>query len=180
MACHLRQTEKNRLNNQNVYGTSYKAELFGLNNESYVHAFFNVGKYPVYLQNIENDIAMHAERLNELLFQKLDEDYKDSYHELITDKDNVLIAFRENDKAIEDIEKYLGYFVLITSEEMAYSEAFNKYSGRDKSEKLFRSGKSFLGGDAYIVHTRQSLESKTLISFIALIIRNAIYNKLRD
>ena len=41
----------------------------------YVHVFFNAGKYPVYLQNIENDIAMHAERLNKLLFQKLDEDY---------------------------------------------------------------------------------------------------------
>ena len=107
---------KNRVNNQNIYGTSYKTELLGLNNESYVHVFFNAGKYPVYLQNIENDIAMHVERLNKLLFQRLDEDYKDPYHELITDKDNVLIAFRENDKAIEDIEKYLVYFVLITSE----------------------------------------------------------------
>ena len=61
---------------------------------------------------------------------------------------------------------------------MTYAEAFNKYSGRDQSEKLFKSGKSFLGGDAYRVHTKQSLESKTLITFIALIIRNAIYNKL--
>lgn len=174
----FKSNRKNRVNNQNIYGTSYKKKLFGLNDEVYVHVFFNAGKYPSILQNVENDIAMHAERLNKLLFQKLDEDYKDPYHELIIDKDNKLIAFRENEKVIEDIEKYLGYFVLITSEKMTYAEAFNKYSGRDQSEKLFKSGKSFLGGDAYRVHTKQSLESKTLITFIALIIRNAIYNKL--
>ena len=174
----FKSNRKNRVNNQNIYGTSYKKKLFGLNDEVYVHVFFNAGKYPSILQNVENDIAIHADRLNKLRFEKIDEDYKDPYHELITDKDNVLIAFRENEKAIEDIEKYLGYFVLITSEEMTYAEAFNKYSGRDQSEKLFKSGKSFLGGDAYRVHTKQSLESKTLITFIALIIRNAIYNKL--
>lgn len=174
----FKSNRKNRVNNQNIYGTSYKKKLFGLNDEVYVHVFFNAGKYPSILQNVENDIAIHADRLNKLRFEKIDEDYKDPYHELITDKDNVLIAFRENEKAIEDIEKYLGYFVLITSEKMTYAEAFNKYSGRDQSEKLFKSGKSFLGGDAYRVHTKQSLESKTLITFIALIIRNAIYNKL--
>ena len=174
----FKSNRKNRVNNQNIYGTSYKKKLFGLNDEVYVHVFFNAGKYPVYLQNIENDIAIHAERLNKLKFEIVDPDFKDPYHELIIDKDNKLIAFRENEKVIEDIEKYLGYFVLITSEKMTYAEAFNKYSGRDQSEKLFKSGKSFLGGDAYRVHTKQSLESKTLITFIALIIRNAIYNKL--
>lgn len=174
----FKSNRKNRVNNQNIYGTSYKKKLFGLNDEVYVHVFFNAGKYPSILQNVENDIAIHAERLNKLKFEIVDPDFKDTYHELIIDKDNKLIAFRENDKAIEDIEKYLGYFVLITSEKMTYAEAFNKYSGRDQSEKLFKSGKSFLGGDAYRVHTKQSLESKTLITFIALIIRNAIYNKL--
>ena len=174
----FKSNRKNRVNNQNIYGTSYKKKLFGLNDEVYVHVFFNAGKYPSILQNVENDIAIHAERLNKLKFEIVDPDFKDPYHELIIDKDNKLIAFRENEKVIEDIEKYLGYFVLITSEKMTYTEAFNKYSGRDQSEKLFKSGKSFLGGDAYRVHTKQSLESKTLITFIALIIRNAIYNKL--
>ena len=174
----FKSNRKNRVNNQNIYGTSYKKKLFGLNDEVYVHVFFNAGKYPSILQNVENDIAIHAERLNKLKFEIVDPDFKDPYHELIIDKDNKLIAFRENEKVIEDIEKYLGYFVLITSEKMTYAEAFNKYSGRDQSEKLFKSGKSFLGGDSYRVHTKQSLESKTLITFIALIIRNAIYNKL--
>ena len=174
----FKSNRKNRVDNQNIYGTSYKKKLFGLNDEVYVHVFFNAGKYPSILQNVENDIAIHAERLNKLKFEIVDPDFKDQYHELIIDKDNKLIAFRENEKVIEDIEKYLGYFVLITSEKMTYAEAFNKYSGRDQSEKLFKSGKSFLGGDAYRVHTKQSLESKTLITFIALIIRNAIYNKL--
>ena len=174
----FKSNRKNRVNNQNIYGTSYKKKLFGLNDEVYVHVFFNAGKYPSILQNVENDIAIHAERLNKLKFEIIDPDFKDPYQELIIDKDNKLIAFRENEKVIDDIEKYLGYFVLITSEKMTYAEAFNKYSGRDQSEKLFKSGKSFLGGDAYRVHTKQSLESKTLITFIALIIRNAIYNKL--
>ena len=80
----FKSNRKNRVNNQNIYGTSYKKKLFGLNDEVYVHVFFNAGKYPSILQNVENDIAIHAERLNKLKFEIIDPDFKD---QVVTTKD---------------------------------------------------------------------------------------------
>ncbi|SFR86357.1 hypothetical protein SAMN02910262_02260 [[Clostridium] aminophilum] len=38
-----------------------------------------------------------------------------------------------------------GYFCIITSEKMTASQALVQYKGRDISEKLFRSDKTFIG-----------------------------------
>ena len=62
---------------------------------------------------------------------------------------------------------------------MTASEALDKYRHRDSIEKLFRTDKSFLGMDALRVYTDESLESKTMLSFIAIIVRNDMFNRLK-
>ena len=47
------------------------------------------------------------------------------------------------------------------------------------SEKLFKADKSFLGNRSLRVYTGQALEGKMLIAFVALIIRNRMYTKLK-
>ena len=51
---------------------------------------------------------------------------------------------------------------------------------RDASEKLFLSDKTFLGNHALRSSTEESAASKIFIEFVALIIRNRMYNHLRD
>ena len=63
---------------------------------------------------------------------------------------------------------------------MKASEAYIIYKSRDTSEKLFRTDKSYLGNKSLRVHSDESLESKMFMSFVALIIRNKIYNYLID
>lgn len=46
-------------------------------------------------------------------------------------------------------------------------------------EKTFRMEKSYLGFDAFRVHDTEKLEIKVFISFVALIIRNKIYQVLK-
>ena len=46
-------------------------------------------------------------------------------------------------------------------------------------EKTFRMEKSYLGFDVFRVHDTEKLESKVFISFVALIIRNEIYQALK-
>lgn len=46
--------------------------------------------------------------------------------------------------------------------------------------KLFKADKSFLGNRSLRVYTGESLEGKMLIAFVALIIRNRMYTKLKD
>ena len=54
------------------------------------------------------------------------------------------------------------------------------YKGRDASEKLFLSDKTFLGNHALRSGTEESAAAKIFIEFVALIIRNRMYNYLKD
>ena len=63
---------------------------------------------------------------------------------------------------------------------MSAKEAFDLYKSRDASEKLFKADKSFLCNRSLRVYTGESPEGKMLIAFVALIIRNRMYTKLKD
>ena len=54
------------------------------------------------------------------------------------------------------------------------------YKGRDISEKLFSADKSFIGSKSMRVQTAAALSAKIFIEFIALIVRNRIYNLLKE
>ena len=54
------------------------------------------------------------------------------------------------------------------------------YKSRDASEKLFRGDKSYLGNRSARTYTGESTETKILIEFVALIIRNRIYTRLKE
>lgn len=72
-------------------------------------------------------------------------------------------VFFEGKIAVIEMElKLCGYFVIITS------------------EKLFLSDKTFLGNHALRSRTEESATSKIFIEFVALIIRNPMYNYLKD
>ena len=73
-----------------------------------------------------------------------------------------------------------GYFCIITSEKMTASQALIQYKGRDISEKLFQSDKTFIGSRSERVQSSQSMSSKIFIEFVALIVRNRIYNLLKE
>ena len=73
-----------------------------------------------------------------------------------------------------------GYFCIITSENMKAKEALELYKSRDASEKLFKADKSFLGNRSMRVYSGDALEGKMLIAFVALILRNRMYTKLKD
>ena len=76
--------------------------------------------------------------------------------------------------------KLCGYFVIITSDKMTAKQALEIYKGRDASEKLFLSDKTFLGNHCLRVDADESAASKIFIEFVALIIRNRMYNYLKD
>ncbi|MBE0450450.1 MAG: transposase, partial [Clostridia bacterium] len=52
-----------------------------------------------------------------------------------------------------------GYFCIITSTEMTASQALIHYKGRDISEKLFSTDKSFIGSKSNRVHSSESLSA---------------------
>ncbi len=94
--------------------------------------------------------------------------------------DRKFVFFEEKIAVIELELKLCGYFVIITSEKMTAKQALEIYKGRDASEKLFLSDKTFLGNHALRSSTEESAASKIFIEFVALIIRNRMYNYLKD
>lgn len=90
-------------------------------------------------------------------------------------------VFFEEKMAVIELELNLsGYFVIVTAEKMAAKEALELYKGRDSSEKLFLSDKTFLGNHCLRIDSDESASSKIFIEFIALIIRNRMYNYLKE
>jgi transposase len=90
------------------------------------------------------------------------------------------VFFEEKIAVIELELRLCGYFCIITSDKMTAKQALEIYKGRDASEKLFLSDKTFLVNHALRSSTEESAASKIFIEFVALIIRNRMYNHLRD
>jgi transposase len=63
---------------------------------------------------------------------------------------------------------------------MTAAEALIQYKGRDVSEKLFQADKTFIGSNSMRIHSDKALSAKIFIEFIALIVRNRIYNLLKE
>ena len=95
-------------------------------------------------------------------------------------KGKKLVGIHEKSDVIQNQLNHCGYFCIITSEKMTAEEALVCYKGRDVSEKLFRADKSFIGGHSMRVQSSEALSSKIFIEFVALIVRNRIYNLLKD
>lgn len=83
-------------------------------------------------------------------------------------------AERDTRKIDQDLAK-CGFYILVTSKEMAASEALEAYTKRDCVEKVFRALKSYLGMNKIGVHCDDSIRAKTLIWFVASILHSLIF-----
>ena len=63
---------------------------------------------------------------------------------------------------------------------MKAEEALNIYRNRDEIEKIYRILKSHLGLTSFKVQSNESLRGKAFIAFIASILRNELYQKLKE
>lgn len=149
--------------------------------ERHIHLYYSGSKY-----NSERESLMDSIRREQKILEKyigsavtmpkcFNKHFEAIYHE-----DGTLMGCMPLKDVIMEELKYCGYFCIITSEEMTAREALRLYKGRDASEKLFRADKTYLGNSTYRTHSREALDSKMFIEFIALIIRNKFYNYLQD
>jgi transposase len=153
--------------------------------DRYLHIYYSYSKAAAEREDLESKIDRIAAYLKkqegqEVVIDKTYEKYfsLEYYHE--GKEDQCFVCGIEKASVIEEELKMCGYFCIITSAEMTAKEALDLYKSRDASEKLFKADKSFLGNRSLRVYTGESLEGKMLIAFVALIIRNRMYAKLKD
>lgn len=99
---------------------------------------------------------------------------------LFYDNKGILTVVKEKDDVIKRELRLSGYFCIVTSDKMTAAEALDLYYSRDASEKLFRGDKSYLGNKSERTYYTESTEAKIFVEFVALIVRNRIYTKLKE
>ena len=165
-----------------VYGTTVTSRLYEDDRkERYFHIYYNPSRQAAERERFEQRI----EKLRQFLDKHIGKDDKfgktyQDYFRLHYDRKGIFLGADERTDVIERELMLCGYFCIITSEKMTASQALVQYKGRDISEKLFRSDKTFIGSRSERVQSSRSMSSKIFIEFIALIVRNRIYNLLKD
>ena len=169
-----------------VNGTTVERTVFPSDERNrYLHIYYSYSKAAAEREQLEQKIDKLAVYFKKLEGQPvvLDKSYEkyfslEYYHE--GQEDQCFVCAIEKSSVIEEELKMCGYFCIITSENMKEKEALELYKSRDASEKLFKADKTFLGNRSMRVYTGEALEGKMLIAFVALIIRNRMYTKLKD
>lgn len=165
-----------------AYGTTFQAKMYEEDEkERYFHIYYNPSRMAAEREKVE----IKVKRLGDFLEKNIGStatfgrEYT-KYFTLRYAKDKTLASVTEKADAIQRELELCGYYCIITSEKMTAAEALIQYKGRDISEKLFRSDKSFIGSRSMRVQSEEAMSAKLFIEFIALIVRNRIYCLLKD
>jgi transposase len=165
-----------------VYGKTVTARLYDDDSrDRYFHIYFSASRQAAEREQLEQILDKLKLFLDKHLGQEIT--LSKTYHKyfmLHYDKKGVLLSYTERKDVIEKELRLCGYFCMITSEKMTAAQALIHYKGRDISEKIFSTDKSFIGSKSMRVHSIESLSAKIFIEFIALVIRNRIYNLLKE
>lgn len=165
-----------------VYGVTTTAKLYEDDTEErYFHIYYNPSQQAAERERLEQRI----EKLRQFMDRHIGKDEKfgktyQEYFHLHYSRQGKFLGADERADVIERELQLCGYFCIITSEKMSAFQALIQYKGRDISEKLFQSDKTFIGSKSERVQSSQSMSSKIFIEFVALIIRNRIYNLLKE
>ena len=149
--------------------------------DRYFHLYFNPSKHAAERERLE----LTLDRFKIYMDKHIGDVVTSSkacqeYFTLKYDKAGHLVGYSERKDVIKRELDLCGYFCIVTSEEMTASQALIHYKGRDVSEKLFSADKSFIGSKSMRVQTTQALSAKIFVEFIALIVRNRMYNLLKE
>ena len=165
-----------------VYGKTIKSKLYEDDSKTrFFHIYFNPSRQAAEREQLEAKLDKFKLYMDKHLGEEvtLSKTYH-HYFKLTFDKKGRLLSYKEQYDVIQKELQLCGYFCIITSEDMNSSQALIHYKGRDISEKLFSADKSFIGSKSMRICTNEAMETKLFIEFIALIIRNRIYNLLKE
>lgn len=163
-----------------VYGTTVRKKLYG--EEVSIHIYYDdvraseekialMSRYDMWEKELDKKVEKKIAVEGEL------KKYKNVFR-LRYDQNGYLISYQRNSKAIKEELRKLGFFFIITSEDIGAVKTLDIYRGRDNIEKMFRSLKSGIDFNKARVYTTESLKSKVFITFLAMIIRNAMFQRM--
>ena len=159
-----------------VYGKTLKMPLFKTDeNDRYIHVYYSRMRAASEQEKFESQIDRLEKQYKKLIGEKRNTEEFEKYFKFIRSEDGVIASVMPKNTVIEKEKNKMGYFVIVTSKKMSAKTALHLYKSRDESEKLFRADKSYLGNDTFRNASDEAIEAKSLVEFVALIIRNRIF-----
>jgi transposase len=168
-------------------------EVYALTKEGKIADDKSVRYFHIYYDNVRanierNEYLKQVVKKEEHLQKKVEEKIRrkedlvayEKYFKLRYDDYGYLVSYSKNDNKIQQEIDKLGFFAIITSQNMTALEAIDIYRKRDSVEKIFRMLKTSLEYDTFRVHSQSSLESKTYAMFVAGIVRNYLFQGLKS
>lgn len=178
-SANLKQLEGYFIEDHKIYGITVKHKFY--DKEDYFHIFYDDKNASEEKLLLLSKYALWEKELDVLLDKKTTlKTSLTKYTKVFTlnfDENGYFIGYSRNREEIKKQLDAKGYFVILTSQEMETDKALSLYRGRDNIEKMFRSLKTGIDFDKARVHTEESLKSKVFLTFIAMIIRNELFNK---
>lgn len=165
-----------------ICGITEKMKLFPEDTkERYFHFFFDPMRMAEERRDLETALTLMQKSFEQCIGRRVDfgaphADYFDARY----DDRGCFLCAEEKKDAIEAAYSRCGYFCIITSEKMDAEDAYRLYHGRDASEKLLSAAKPLQVCSGIRMHSAEVVSAKIFIKFIALIIRQRIYNLLKD
>ena len=150
----------------------------------YLHIFYSderaASERTKYLERLNKQRNQLDQRIEAKTARKKDLSGYNKYFYLKFDENDYLESYSEKKTEIQKTADGFGYFAILTSEKMTAEEALEKYRSRDYSEKLNTMFKSGLGLNTLRVQSDISAKSKLFIGFLALIVRNEMYQRGKE
>ena len=183
------------LNDHGVYGKTVSQEIVLTDGEGkthttrvFVHAYYNKMKVADQEPKLYGDIEDSIIKLTNLV-QKKQLSVKDAQKRLFTCKQKSLITvrmtgnstcvFEMNNKAVDEARNKLGYFMLLSTENLTASQVLDIYRAKDGVERVFNNAKNDIGFDRPAVKTDATLDGKVFIIMLAGMISTCIRNAMR-
>lgn len=160
-----------------IYDKLYKQDLDV--EKRYFHIFLDKKRQEIQSKKLNQCIKDELIKRKEQINNVYKEEYKSDYFKYEIEE-NKIIDISINYDYVNYVCQRYGYFCIITSKEMKAEEALNIYRNRDEIEKIYRILKSHLGLTSFKVQSNESLRGKAFIAFIASILRNELYQKLKE
>jgi transposase len=93
---------------------------------------------------------------------------------------NSTCVFEMDCKAVDEARGKLGYFMLLSTEDLSAGQVLDIYRAKDGVEKVFNNAKNDIGFDRPAVKTDATLQGKVFIIMLASMISTHIRNLMRS